>query len=160
MNTTDASPANQPAAPPETFLEYVKSFGPGIVVVLTWLGAGDIVEMGVAGGNFGYALMWGLVLAVIMRFLFVSLIAKYQLCNQHNEGVLDGLARLHPLYPLFLVIAAVVMGHIYGAYMTVGLGEASVNLTGRGQAWQWEGRGGCEIDRQEFQVRLHLRPRD
>ena len=137
MNTTDASPANQPSAPPETFLEYVKSFGPGIIVVVTWLGAGDIVEMGVAGGNFGYALMWGLVLAVIMRFLFVSLIAKYQLCNQHNEGVLDGLARLHPLYPLFLVIAAVVMGHIYGAYMTVGLGEASVNLTGCGQAWQW-----------------------
>ena len=29
------------------------------------------------------------------------------------------------------------MGHIYGAYMTVGLGEASVNLTGLGQTWQW-----------------------
>ena len=46
-----------PAHPPKTFWEYLSSFGPGIVVVLTWLGAGDIVEVGVAGGNYGYALM-------------------------------------------------------------------------------------------------------
>jgi Mn2+/Fe2+ NRAMP family transporter len=72
-----------------------------------------------------------------MRFLFVSLIAKYQLCNQRGEGVLDGLARLHPVYALFLGIAAVVMGHVYCAYFTVGIGEACVNLTGLGQKWQW-----------------------
>ncbi len=94
MNTDD----NLPAVP-STFSEYVRSFGPGIIVVLTWLGAGDIVEVSVAGGNFGYALMWVIVVAIFMRFLFVSLIAKYQLCNQHNEGVVDGLARLHPAYP-------------------------------------------------------------
>ena len=83
---------------PRTFLQYLRSTGPGLVVVLTWLGAGDIVDMGVAGGNYGYALMWVLVLAVVMRFLFVSLIAKYQLCNQRGERVLDGLTRLHPWY--------------------------------------------------------------
>ncbi len=125
------------ARPPTSFREYLTSFGPGIVVVLTWLGAGDIVEVGVAGGNYGYALMWVVVVAILMRFLFVSLIAKYQLCNQYGEGVLDGLARLHTAYPLILTLAAVVMGHIYGSYMTVGIGEACVNLTGRGQTWQW-----------------------
>ncbi|MGC3970251.1 MAG: hypothetical protein QM775_23850 [Pirellulales bacterium] len=34
---------DKPAVPPpvpRTLLEYVRSFGPGIVVVLTWLGAG------------------------------------------------------------------------------------------------------------------------
>lgn len=122
---------------PQTFLAYVKSFGPGIVVVLTWLGAGDIVEIGVAGGNFGYALMWVVVLAVVMRFLFVSLIAKYQLCNQYGEGVVDGLARLHIVYPIFLFLATIFMGHIYGAYMTVGIAEACVNLTGLGPMWLW-----------------------
>ena len=54
---------NDSAAPiPKTFGQYVRSFGPGLVVVLTWLGAGDIVEMGVAGGDYGYSLMWLLVL--------------------------------------------------------------------------------------------------
>ncbi len=88
---------------PHTFFQYIKSFGPGIIVVLTWLGAGDIVEIGVAGGNFGYALMWVIVLAIVVRYLFVSLIAKYQLCNQHGEGVLDGLARLHVAFPILLL---------------------------------------------------------
>ena len=122
---------------PRSFLGYVRSFGPGIIVVLTWLGAGDIVEVGVAGGNYGYALMWVVVLAIVMRFLFVSLIAKYQLCNQHREGVLDGLARLHPAFPLLLFIVSIVMGHVYCAYMTVGIGEACVNLTGKGSTLLW-----------------------
>jgi Mn2+/Fe2+ NRAMP family transporter len=123
--------------PPATFLEYVRSFGPGIVVVLTWLGAGDIVEMGVAGGNFGYSLMWVVVVALVMRYLFVSLIAKYQLCNERGEGVVDGLARLHGAYPLLLGIAVIVMGHFYGAYFSVGIGEACANAIGVGDRWQW-----------------------
>ncbi|MEE3371144.1 MAG: Nramp family divalent metal transporter [Planctomycetota bacterium] len=122
---------------PTSFLGYLKSTGPGLVVVLTWLGAGDIVDMGVAGGNYGYALMWVLVLAVVMRFLFVSLIAKYQLCNPRGEGVLDGLARLHPGYAPLLFVAAIVMGHVYGSYMTVGVGEACRNVTGWGEVWMW-----------------------
>lgn len=136
---SDPAPDDSPTNPalPRTFLEYVRSFGPGLVVVLTWLGAGDVVDMGVAGGNYGYSLMGVLVVAVIMRFLFVSLIAKYQLCNQHGEGVLDGLVRLHPLYAPVLLLAAIVMGHVYGSYMTVGVGEACRNVTGLGEIWQW-----------------------
>src|ERR1700752_4330265 len=90
-----AAPSSQPALAkvPTSFGEYLRSFGPGIVIVLTWLGAGDIVDMGVAGPNYGYSLMWVLVAALMFRFVFVSLIARYQLCNQHGEGVLDGLAR-------------------------------------------------------------------
>ena len=137
MNTTDESNSASSASPPATFLQYLRSFGPGIIVVLTWLGAGDIVSMSTAGGNFGYALMWAGVIAVIIRFLFVSLIAKYQLCNQHQEGVLDGLARIHSIYPIALVVAAFVMGHVYCAYMTRGIGECFVNLTGIGTIWMW-----------------------
>ena len=122
---------------PTSFLGYLKSTGPGLVVVLTWLGAGDIVDMGVAGANYGYSLMWVLVLAVVMRFLFVSVIAKYQLCNSRGEGVLDGLARLHPGYAPLLFVAAIVMGHVYGSYMTVGVGEACRNVTGLGEVWMW-----------------------
>lgn len=122
---------------PSTFREYLRSFGPGIVVVLTWLGAGDIVGAGVSGGNYGYSLMWVLVLSVCVRFVFVSLIAKYQLCNPHGESVLDGLVRLHPWYAPFLGISAIVMAHVYGAYMVVGCGETWVKLTHIGSAWQW-----------------------
>jgi Mn2+/Fe2+ NRAMP family transporter len=130
-----ASPVSPPV--PRSFLEYVRSFGPGIVIVLTWLGAGDVVDMATAGANYGYALLWVFVVAILFRFLFVSLIARYQLCNQHGEGVLDGLARLHPLYAPVLFAAAVVMGHVYGSYMTVGVGEICRNVFGFGAVWQW-----------------------
>lgn len=127
----------QKAPIPETFGEYLRSFGPGIVVVLTWLGSGDIVTAGVSGGNYGYALMWVLVLSILVRFVFVSLIAKYQLCNPHGDSILDGLVRLNRWYAPFLGFAAVVMAHVFGASMLSGCGETWVKLTGWGQTWQW-----------------------
>jgi Mn2+/Fe2+ NRAMP family transporter len=131
----DMSP---PAPPiPRSFLEYVRSFGPGLVMVLTWLGAGDVIDMGTAGANYGYALIWMFVIAVLLRFLFVSLIARYQLCNERGEGVLDGLARLHPLYAPLIFVSVVVMGHIYGAYMSRGVGEICRNVSGFGAPWMW-----------------------
>jgi Mn2+/Fe2+ NRAMP family transporter len=136
MSASPATPVPLPPVP-RTFGEYLRSFGPGIVIVLTWLGAGDVVDMGVAGSNYGYSLMWVLVVAVFMRFLLVSLIARYQLCNPHGEGVLDGLARLHPLYAPVLLVAAVVMGHVYESYMTVGAGEVCRNLFRAGETWHW-----------------------
>jgi Mn2+/Fe2+ NRAMP family transporter len=128
--------APKPAVP-RTFVEYVRSFGPGIVIVLTWLGAGDVVDMATAGANYGYALLWVFVVAILFRFLFVSLIVRYHMCNQHGEGVLDGLVRLNRLYAPVLFFAAVVMGHVYGSYMTRGVGEVSRNVFGFGAIWQW-----------------------
>jgi Mn2+/Fe2+ NRAMP family transporter len=93
--------------------------------------------MATAGANYGYALLWVFVVAVVFRFLFVALIARYHLCNQHGEGVLDGLARLHPLYAPLLFVAAIVMGHVYGSYMTVGIGEVCRNVFGVGPVWLW-----------------------
>jgi len=133
--TTTATVAPPPV--PHSFLEYLRSFGPGIVIVLTWLGAGDVVDMGTAGANYGYSLLWVFVVAILFRFLFVSLIARYHLCNQHGEGVLDGLVRLHPLYAPVLFFAVVVMSHVYGSYMARGIGEVCRNAFGFGAIWQW-----------------------
>ena len=132
-----ASERPVPPPVPHSLIEYLRSFGPGIVIVLTWLGAGDVVDMGTAGANYGYALLWVFVVAILFRFLFVSLIARYQLCNQHSEGVLDGLARLHPAYAPVLFVASIVMGHVYGSYMTRGVGEVCRNVFGFGAIWQW-----------------------
>ena len=136
-DTSSGEPVRGAAPVPSSFVDYLRSVGPGIVITLTWLGAGDVVDMGVAGANYGYSLMWVLVAALIFRFVFVSLIARYQLCNQHGEGVLDGLTRLHRGYAPALCIAAIVMGHVYGSYMSVGVGEVCRNVFRFGQVWQW-----------------------
>jgi Mn2+/Fe2+ NRAMP family transporter len=126
-----------PAPIPHSFAEYVRSMGPGIVVALTWLGAGDIVDSSVAGGHYGYSLMWALALALVIRWLFVSTIAKYQLCNQHRESLLEGLCRLQPLYAPFVLIASVVISHVTGIYMYQGLGDSVAGLVGWGPPWLW-----------------------
>jgi Mn2+/Fe2+ NRAMP family transporter len=132
-------PASPTAAPPvpHSFGDFLRAFGPGIIIVLTWLGAGDVVDMGVAGSNYGYSLLWVLVLAVFLRFVLVSAIGRYQLCNQHGESVLDGLVRLHRWYAPVLFIGAIVMGHVYESYMTVGVGEVCRNVSGIGATWMW-----------------------
>ncbi len=129
---------SKPALIPKTFWEYMKSMGPGFVAVLSWLGAGDIVAAGVAGGNYGYALMWAMALALLVRYMFVSLIARYQLCNPHGEGVLDGLVRLHRFYAPFLFCSVVVWGHLSTAYMLAGIAEISMSITGIGGKFAWE----------------------
>lgn len=131
--TTPRTPPTVPA----TFWQYVGSMGPGLIVALTWLGAGDLVDSAVAGGNYGYSLMWAMVIALFVRFVFVSIIAKYQLCNQHGESVMAGLKRLHPWMPVFVGCVAVFFGHFYGSYMIKGLGETSKNLLGFGAPWAW-----------------------
>ena len=129
-------PHTRPAVP-TSFWQYVRSMGPGLIVALTWLGAGDLVDSAVAGGNYGYTLMWAMVIALFVRFIFVSIIAKYQLCNQHGESVMAGLKRLHPWMPVFVGVVAIFFGHFYGSYMVKGLGEASERLVGFGAPWIW-----------------------
>tara|TARA_B100000809_G_scaffold253714_1_gene290023 strand:+ start:538 stop:996 length:459 start_codon:yes stop_codon:yes gene_type:complete len=115
-------------AVPHTFWQYLGSLGPGIVIALTWLGAGDLVDTAVAGGSYGYALMWAMALALFVRFVFVSIIAKYHLCNQHGESVLAGLKRIHPSVPILVGIIALFFGHFYGSFLVKGVGETTAKL--------------------------------
>ena len=120
-----------------TFVGYLKSFGPGIVTVLTWLSAGDVVAAATAGGNYGYALMWAFSICILVRCLFVSLIAKYQLCNVHGETVIAGLSRIHRLVAPLLFVAAMALSHAFGVYLLVGGGDAAARLLGMARPSVW-----------------------
>jgi Mn2+/Fe2+ NRAMP family transporter len=128
---------NTQAAVPKSFSQYVRSMGPGLVVALTWLGAGDLVDSAVAGGHYGYSLMWAMVIALFVRFVFVSIIAKYHLCNERGESVMAGLKRVHPYLPVFVGIVALFFGHFYGSYLIKGTGEATASLVGLLPPWGW-----------------------
>ena len=57
--TSIPSVEGQAAAPAQSrFLRIFKLLGPGIIAVLSWLGAGDLITSSVAGANYGYAMMW------------------------------------------------------------------------------------------------------
>ncbi len=122
---------------PKTFGQYIRSIGPGIVMALTWLGAGDLVDSAVAGGNYGYTLMWAMAMALFVRFIFVSIIAKYQLCNQHGESVMAGLKRIHPWVPIFVGFVGLFFGHFYGSFLIKGVGETTAKLFAFGAPLYW-----------------------
>ncbi len=102
--------------------KFKTSYGPGILAVLTWLGAGDLVTSSVAGSDYGYSLMWILAVSLLLRYLVVNIIARFQLCNNEGITIFEGYGRLHPFFAYFLFIYALIMGHLFNAYMIKGAG--------------------------------------
>ncbi|MDN4493243.1 Nramp family divalent metal transporter [Ureibacillus aquaedulcis] len=121
----------------QSFIKTIKSYGPGIVVVLTWMGAGDLVDASVAGSHYGYSLMWVLALALIIRFVIVNIMARFELCNTENMTLLEAFSRLHKLYPYFFAFAAIIMGHLVNSYMIKGSGEVLAWIFNFGSPFMW-----------------------
>jgi Mn2+/Fe2+ NRAMP family transporter len=128
----------QEGAPiPTNFWGYVKGFGPGIVVVLTWLGAGDLVDASVAGANYGYTLMWALAVALLVRFALVNTIAKFQLFNPNRYSIIQAYGKLHPYYPAVLGSGSILYGYVSAAYCLSGASYALYHVTGIGNPIIW-----------------------
>lgn len=132
--------AGMPMAPepPRSFLGYVRAVGPGLVIALAWLGTGDLIDSSVAGANYGYAMLWVLVIGLLTRFFVVSTLGKYQLCNRAgDESILQGYGRIWRGLPLLLGIAGMFLGFVYASYLARGAGTALYHLFGElgGDTW-------------------------
>ncbi|MCA1184943.1 MULTISPECIES: Nramp family divalent metal transporter [unclassified Saccharopolyspora] len=120
-----------PTSPSRRWLDLVRTVGPGLVVALTWVGAGDLVENATAGGNYGYALLWVVPLSLVFRFFLVSTIARYPLFNAHGDtSIIRGLVRLSPLLGWVFGAALLFYCYISMAFMLSGVGTALTALTG------------------------------
>lgn len=114
---------------PSNFGQYLRNLGPGIVVALAWLGTGDLIDASVSGANFGYALLWALLLAVLARFISVSALSRYQLCNRvGDETIMDGYRRIWRGFPGVLSVSIVILGFVYNSYLYVATGTAIYHL--------------------------------
>lgn len=120
-----------------TMKETIASFGPGIIFALTALGAGDLIDSSVSGSHYGYALMWALVLATLVRFLIVNTIARFDMCNRKGLTILAGYASISKFFPVFFLIYAVALGHMFCSIMSKGAGEAISKILGVGHPFFW-----------------------
>ncbi|WP_434456671.1 Nramp family divalent metal transporter [Stutzerimonas urumqiensis] len=128
MARSDVIAKAAPAPSTSRLGKIAKLLGPGIIAVLSWLGAGDLITSSVAGANYGYAMMWVLAGSLLLRFLIVNMIARFQLCNNQGMTILGGYAQLHPAFAWFMFVYALLMGHLMNAYMIKGAGEALATL--------------------------------
>lgn len=107
-----------------TWKESLKSIGPGIIFMLTGLGAGDLVDSSVAGSHYGYALMWVLVIACLIRFVVVNILTRFELCNTEKITLFEAYRGISKLYPYLFMAMAIVLGHMAISNMVKGSGEA------------------------------------
>lgn len=140
MAVSDSTPANAlpRVAPPRRWQDYVKGIGPGLLVSMSWMGAGDLIDSSVSGANYGYTLMWALALALVSRYFFTSAIAKYGLCNAAGDNtIIQGFGGLWRRLPLVVGSLALLSGFILQTYMIVAVGTAlhRIFLGFGGETW-------------------------
>jgi Mn2+/Fe2+ NRAMP family transporter len=103
-----------------SFAKRLNSLGPGLVYVLTVMGAGDIVSNSAAGADYQYALIWALGVTLIFRYIWVGASAKYVLVT--GETLLQGYGRLGNWLIWTVLAALFVFRHFYNLYLIVLLG--------------------------------------
>jgi Mn2+/Fe2+ NRAMP family transporter len=134
------------APPANNFLAYLRAFGPGIVVALSWVGTGDLIDNSVAGGNYGYALLWVLPLSLVFRFVFVNALGKYPLYNAAQDpSIVRGIARTHPAFGWLMLVSFVLYTHILLAFTLSGVGVALEGLFGGLPTFWWSVIGALSV---------------
>lgn len=125
------------AEAPSGWRQYVQLIGPGFFIAMAWLGTGDLIDSSVSGFNYGYALMWALVIALVTKFFFMSALSKYILCNnQGDTSIMQGFARIWKGLPLLAGLSMGFLLFVYEAYFISGAGTALFQLTGiGGETW-------------------------
>jgi Mn2+/Fe2+ NRAMP family transporter len=101
------SPQNEIKNPPipKNFMEYVRNIGPGIVFLLSILGVGDLTGSSVNGSKFGFAALWTLLLAVVVRYVVLEAIGRFGLSNPHGMTPIQGLLKVYGKWFRWLIAA-------------------------------------------------------
>lgn len=119
-------------------LGLITSLGPGLVLAMTFLGTGDLVSSSVSGANYGYALLWTLVLSLIARTFIISAIAKYTLMNRFGDTqILEGFKRILPWLPGFMAVVVLIAGFVTQATFLKASAIGLYQLTGGGWGGTW-----------------------
>lgn len=104
--------------------------GPGALVTAAFIGPGTITTCSLAGANYGYALLWGLLFSVIATIVLQEMSARLGIITQ--DGLGEALRRefaspLGKLLTAVLVISAITIGN--AAFETGNILGSSLGLS-------------------------------
>lgn len=115
-----------------------KNVGPGLVLAMSFLGTGDLVSSSVSGANYGYLLLWTLVISLIARVFIISFLAKYTLMNRYGDTqILEGFGRVAMWLPTVMAFVVIFSGAITQATFLRATAEGLYYLTGASWGGQW-----------------------
>lgn len=111
------------------FMQRLKNIGPGALVAAAFIGPGTVTSCSTSGANYGYTLLWAMLLSVVSVIIMQSMAARL--------GIVSGVGLGEALRTKFtgktarvllavLVISAVFVGNV--AYETGNLSGAVLGL--------------------------------
>ena len=115
VQATPENPVSGQKAGGHKVKDFLKTIGPAVITVFSWLGAGDIISSAVSGSTYGYALI---------RFVIVNTMTRFELMNIKGGSMVEAFASISKIYPIFLGIAALVMGNLTIGYILKGAGQS------------------------------------
>lgn len=94
--------------------DFLKNVGPGPIVAAAFIGPGTVMVCTLAGFNFGYSLIWGLLLSVIATVILQETAGRIGLATGKDLAQLIREQHATPIWKIFqmvLVLVAVVLGN-------------------------------------------------
>ena len=77
----------------ENFKTRLKNIGPGALVAAAFIGPGTVTSCSTSGANFGYTLLWAMLLSVISVIIMQSMAARLGIVS----GLVNAISMNHNL---------------------------------------------------------------
>ena len=105
-NTTNGTRADELLSdlelPKMDLLSIVKSFGPGIVLMMTGIGTSHLVSAPAAGGRYQFALLWCIPVAYILKYYGFEL--SFRFTHATGRGLIQAYGTAWKKWPLWYVL--------------------------------------------------------
>ncbi len=86
------------------FKKLIASILPGIFLIGYNVGTGSITSMSKAGANFGFSLLWTVLISCIITYYLISLFSRYTMVT--GETAIQGIKKhIHPNIAILLIVA-------------------------------------------------------
>ena len=90
----------------------IRKFGPGMMLMMTGIGTSHLVTAPVAGGRFGYALLWCLPIAYIFKYYGFEMAIRFT--HATGRSILDAYATAWKKIPVWYVLITTVIQSAVG----------------------------------------------
>jgi Mn2+/Fe2+ NRAMP family transporter len=110
-DVTDESASRTQA--PSTLGRRLRYAGPGIIIAVTGVGAGDMVSSLVAGTDFGMVLLWAVVLGALLKYFLTEGIGRWYMAS--GQTILQGWRSLGRWAIWYFVIYLFIVTFVFGA---------------------------------------------
>ena len=90
----------------------LRKFGPGIMLMMTGIGTSHLVTAPVAGGRFGYALLWCLPIAYVFKYYGFEMAIRFT--HATGRSILDAYATAWKKIPVWYVLITTIIQSAVG----------------------------------------------